>query len=203
MPDVSPFRGVRYDVARVGTLSDVVAPPYDVIDPALQDRLYDASPYNVIRLELNREEPGDYRDPDRYTRASRFLKDWLRQGILREEDHAGFLRLPADVRGRGADAHAARGSSHESGWSRSARGRSIPRADPVRPQGRPAGSVQRHRVQPQPDLRTLSRSGGRGAPQRSRRESAIVRRWWRPTTSASRTGSGSSTTRRLTPRSAA
>ena len=26
MPDVSPFRGVRYDVARVGTLSDVVAP---------------------------------------------------------------------------------------------------------------------------------------------------------------------------------
>ena len=54
MPDVSPFRGVRYDVARVGTLSDVVATPYDVIDPALQDRLYQASPYNVIRLELNR-----------------------------------------------------------------------------------------------------------------------------------------------------
>ena len=37
----------------------MVAPPYDVIDPALQDRLYEASPYNVIRLELNREEPGD------------------------------------------------------------------------------------------------------------------------------------------------
>ena len=59
MPDVSPFRGVRYDVARVGTLSDVVAPPYDVIDPPLQDRLYQASPYNIIRLELNRQEPGD------------------------------------------------------------------------------------------------------------------------------------------------
>ena len=44
MPEVRPFRGVRYDVARVGTLSDVVAPPYDVIDPALQDRLYQASP---------------------------------------------------------------------------------------------------------------------------------------------------------------
>ena len=41
MPDVSPFRAVRYDVARVGTLSDVVAPPYDVIDPALQDQLYE------------------------------------------------------------------------------------------------------------------------------------------------------------------
>src|SRR6476469_4105344 len=87
MPDVSPFRGVRYDVARVGTLSDVVAPPYDVIDPALQDRLYQASPYNVIRLELNRAEPGDTEDQSRYTRAARYLRDWLRQGILRQEDH--------------------------------------------------------------------------------------------------------------------
>ncbi len=90
MPDVSPFRGVRYDVAQVGALSDVVAPPYDVIDPALQDRLYQASAYNVIRLELNREEPGDTEAQGRYTRAARFLKDWLRQGVLREEDHVAL-----------------------------------------------------------------------------------------------------------------
>ena len=70
-----------------GTLSDVVAPPYDVIDPALQDQLYEASPYNVIRLELNRDEAGDGGLQRRYTRAARFLKDWLREGILREDDH--------------------------------------------------------------------------------------------------------------------
>jgi uncharacterized protein (DUF1015 family) len=87
MPDVSPFRGVRYDVARVGTLSDVVAPPYDVIDPPLQDRLYQSSPYNVIRLELNRAEPADTGPQARYARAAQFLRDWLRQGILRAEDH--------------------------------------------------------------------------------------------------------------------
>ncbi len=90
MPDVSPFRGVRYDVARVGTLSDVVAPPYDVIDTALQEQLYQASPYNVIRLELNRDEPGDSGADDRYARAARILSDWLRQGILREEAHPAF-----------------------------------------------------------------------------------------------------------------
>jgi uncharacterized protein (DUF1015 family) len=90
MPDVSPFRGVRYDVARVGALSDVVAPPYDVIDPTLQDRLYQASPYNVVRLELNRDEPGDADTQGRYTRAARFLSDWLRQGILREDDDAAL-----------------------------------------------------------------------------------------------------------------
>ena len=86
MPDVHPFRGVRYDVAKVGALSDVVAPPYDVIDSALQDRLYEASPHNVIRLEFNRDEPGDGSSVDRYAAAARTLKDWLRAGILRKDD---------------------------------------------------------------------------------------------------------------------
>jgi uncharacterized protein (DUF1015 family) len=87
MPDVRAFRGIRYDMAQVGALSDVVAPPYDVIDPSLQSRLYQTSPYNVIRLELNQEEPGDNAEHNRYSRAARFLRDWRRAGILREEDH--------------------------------------------------------------------------------------------------------------------
>jgi uncharacterized protein (DUF1015 family) len=87
MPDVKPFRGIRYDVARAGTLSDLVAPPYDVIDRALQDRLYEASLHNVIRLELNREEPGDTDNARRYERAARSLREWLREGVLREENH--------------------------------------------------------------------------------------------------------------------
>jgi uncharacterized protein (DUF1015 family) len=87
MPDIRPFRGVRYDMAQVGALSDVVAPPYDVIDPSLQDRLYERSPYNIIRLELNREEPGDGPSSNRYTRAARFLREWTRDGVLREDDH--------------------------------------------------------------------------------------------------------------------
>jgi uncharacterized protein (DUF1015 family) len=87
MPDVRPFRGVRYDMTHVGAMSDVVAPPYDVIDPALQDRLYRASPFNVVRLELNREETADDSVSNRYTRAAKFLRDWRRSGVLREEDH--------------------------------------------------------------------------------------------------------------------
>lgn len=90
MPDVRPFRGIRYDMTRVGSMSDVVAPPYDVIDRALQDQLYEASPFNIIRLELNREEAGDDAESNRYTRASKFLKEWRREGVLREEDHASL-----------------------------------------------------------------------------------------------------------------
>lgn len=90
MPEIRPFRGVRYDPAQVGNLSEVVAPPYDVIGPDLQTQLYEASPYNAIRLELNREEAGDDAGSNRYTRAARFLHDWRKAGVLREDSQPAF-----------------------------------------------------------------------------------------------------------------
>lgn len=90
MPEIRPFRGVRYDLAKVGALSDVVAPPYDVIGQELQDALYNASPYNIIRLELNRGEDGDAPGHDRYGRAASTLKDWRRQNVLTEDHHPTF-----------------------------------------------------------------------------------------------------------------
>ena len=85
MAEVQAFRGFRYDLARVGNLGDVVAPPYDVIDPALQQSLYDRSPYNVIRLILNKETPADSKHDNRYTRAAMALRDWTRDGILAQD----------------------------------------------------------------------------------------------------------------------
>src|SRR5207248_7921764 len=85
MADIRAFRAYRYDLGRVGALSDVVAPPYDVIDPALQQALYHRSPYNVVRLELNKQEPTDTENNNRYTRAAAVLRDWLRDDILRQD----------------------------------------------------------------------------------------------------------------------
>jgi uncharacterized protein (DUF1015 family) len=90
MPEIRPFRGVRYDIGKVGAMSEVVAPPYDVIGPELQATMYDKSAYNVIRLELNREQADDSAQSNRYTRAAKLLKDWRRQGILAEDPHPAF-----------------------------------------------------------------------------------------------------------------
>lgn len=84
MPEIHAFRGLRYDMGHVGSLSNVIAPPYDVIGPELQDELYKRHPANVIRLILNRDEPGDG-DGDRYVRASRFLRNWAQEGVLQTE----------------------------------------------------------------------------------------------------------------------
>jgi uncharacterized protein (DUF1015 family) len=85
MADIRAFRAFRYDLGRTGSLSDVVAPPYDVIDPSLQQALYARSPYNVVRLDLNREEPTDNDTNNRYTRAAACLRDWQQTGVLTQD----------------------------------------------------------------------------------------------------------------------
>jgi uncharacterized protein (DUF1015 family) len=85
MAVVRAVRALRYDTARVGDLSRVIAPPYDVITPDEQAALYAASPYNVIRLILPREAA-------RAEAASRMLREWMASGILvREPDPAVYL----------------------------------------------------------------------------------------------------------------
>lgn len=85
MAEIAPFRGTRYDPSAVDDLSLVVAPPYDVITEADRDTLEAASPYNVVRLILGRDEPGDDERSNKYTRARGLLEAWLAAGVLRED----------------------------------------------------------------------------------------------------------------------
>jgi len=90
MPSIASFRGLRYDPAHVGAIAQVIAPPADAIDPALQTQLYEQHPANVVRLELNRKEPGDSEQNNSYTRAAKFLKSWRDQGVLMQEPAAAL-----------------------------------------------------------------------------------------------------------------
>ncbi len=69
MATFRPFSGLRYDASVVGDPAAVTAPPYDVIDSAKRDRLYDQSPYNVVRIDLSR-------DADPYAGAAATLAAW-------------------------------------------------------------------------------------------------------------------------------
>lgn len=92
MPEIQAFRAVRYNLGKVGSLSDVIAPPYDVIGPTLQEELYQRHPNNVVRLILNRQELTDDEQNNRYTRAKRFLREWQSEGVLfTESDPAIYV----------------------------------------------------------------------------------------------------------------
>jgi uncharacterized protein (DUF1015 family) len=90
MAEVAPFHGLRYEQQIVGDLANVIAPPYDVISPAQQDELHARSPFNVVRVELARVEPGDDELRNRYTRAKSALETWTEQGALRVDNAPAF-----------------------------------------------------------------------------------------------------------------
>ena len=90
MAEVQGFQAWRYDVGQVGDLSDVIAPPYDVIDAEQQDDLYKKHPCNCVRLILNRDEPTDESTDDRYARALKFFRQWQEDGVLIREHEAAL-----------------------------------------------------------------------------------------------------------------
>jgi uncharacterized protein (DUF1015 family) len=86
VPDVRAFTGYLYDPEIAGPLDAVTAPPYDTISPVDQDRYYRASPYNVIRLILGKEEPGDDGSLNKYSRAASYLREWRDEGVITATD---------------------------------------------------------------------------------------------------------------------
>jgi uncharacterized protein (DUF1015 family) len=87
---IVPFRGYRYDAAKVGDVSAVVSPPYDRVYPDVQEACYARSPYNVVRIIKGKAEPGDSERSNVYTRAAEHLRTWIGEGILVRDADPGL-----------------------------------------------------------------------------------------------------------------
>jgi uncharacterized protein (DUF1015 family) len=98
MVDIAPFRAIRYREDKIGDLSQVIAPPYDVISPEQQDELYARHQNNIIRIDLNKKEPGDG-ELSGYDRSARLLDDWLKNGIMFLDDQPAYYVLAQTFKG--------------------------------------------------------------------------------------------------------
>ena len=76
MAEIAGFRGILYDTRRVES-SNVLAPPYDVIDAPGRAALAAKGPHNCIQLIAPSGE-GD----GKYENAKRTLAAWLKEGVL-------------------------------------------------------------------------------------------------------------------------
>lgn len=85
MAEVRPFRAMMFHENRPAELAKLCCPPYDIIPPAEQARLYQEEPHNAIRLEL---APGE--GAARYANAAATLKKWLDEGVLEIRDRDAF-----------------------------------------------------------------------------------------------------------------
>ena len=102
MPEVRPFRALRYDTESVGDLGAVVAPPYDVIGPDEAARLLARHPKNVVRLDLPSVVAGDEPD-ERYRRAARTLAAWRSDGTFHKDPRAAVYVYEQTYRVPGTD----------------------------------------------------------------------------------------------------
>ena len=92
MAEILPFCGLIYDLKKVGDLSLVTAPPYDVISEKARPKYYARHPYNVIRLELGDGSSGE----ERYRLCSQYFGDWIKLGILIREREPAFYYYQVD-----------------------------------------------------------------------------------------------------------
>jgi len=90
MVDIVPFRGLLFNQGKIGSLGQVIAPPYDVISPEQQDTLYKKNPYNVVRLILEKQYPEDDEKENRYTRSSAIFNKWIEDEVLVKDKQLGF-----------------------------------------------------------------------------------------------------------------
>ncbi|GIW77421.1 MAG: phosphatase [Phycisphaerae bacterium] len=82
MADIKPFQAIRYS-SRFGTdLSDLIAPPYDVLDGSGKSALLSRSPRNIVEIDLP-HLPAKQVGPDEcYVRSADTLNRWLADGTL-------------------------------------------------------------------------------------------------------------------------
>ena len=88
MARIEPLHTVRYEPSAVGSLQNVLAPPYDVIDPPLRRELAARSPFNVVEIDL---PEADGRDP--YQHAEETFENWRQQGVLTQEREPAIWAL--------------------------------------------------------------------------------------------------------------
>jgi uncharacterized protein (DUF1015 family) len=85
VPEIRAFRALRYNPDVVPDLARVVAPPYDVIPPALRATLAARDPRNVVAIDVPVDLPGAADPDDKYRAAARTFAGWRSDGSLAKD----------------------------------------------------------------------------------------------------------------------
>ena len=89
MAVIRALKGFRYNQNKISNISDVIAPPYDVINSDQQKKLLNSSQHNVVHIDFN-DGIGD----EKYNLSKNKLNQWFESEILIQENkHAIYPYL--------------------------------------------------------------------------------------------------------------
>ncbi len=86
MIEVRPFREYRYNQKKISDLSDVIAPPYDVINEKERKILGERSKYNFINLTLPKIYEPDKDSSKFYEESSSLWNNWKNNGVIGQSE---------------------------------------------------------------------------------------------------------------------
>ena len=85
MVDILPLNGLFYNENKIRNISNVISPPYDVISPTFEKKIYNLDPYNIINLILPK---GDSKE--KYKNVNKILNNWIENNILKFDSKKCF-----------------------------------------------------------------------------------------------------------------
>ncbi len=92
MANIKPFKGYFYNSDKVGDVETVLTPTKYNISEDERCRLYELNEYNAVRIFDGRETDGDNETSNKYTRAGKYLNDWIENDIIvRDSEDAIYL----------------------------------------------------------------------------------------------------------------
>jgi uncharacterized protein (DUF1015 family) len=96
--EIKPFKAFRFNTAIVGDVCKCIAPPYDIITGAQQNRLYEIGSYNIVRIIKGKTTPSDNNTDNPYTRAAQCFNNWLKESALKQDPAEAiyaYIALPS------------------------------------------------------------------------------------------------------------
>lgn len=82
---IKPFKAYRFNKAVVQDPGACIAPPYDVIDAAQQQALYDRNAYNIVRAIKGKKNGSETDQDNVYTRAADYLNQAIADSALTQD----------------------------------------------------------------------------------------------------------------------
>jgi len=84
MPELKPFKGIRYNPEQIKNPAEVICQPYDQISNKMERAYKNKSPYNFVRLVLTKYAEGHNRQRE-YRDAKKSLDQWTKDGIFMQD----------------------------------------------------------------------------------------------------------------------
>lgn len=85
MADIRPFNAIRYTPRPGIDPSQLIAPPYDVLDEAGKAALQARSPHNIVNIDLPFMPPKSVGPDAVYEQANATMRKWMSEGVLAQD----------------------------------------------------------------------------------------------------------------------